>query len=100
MLGLVVHGVGIDGYDNRAQKHISMWIDSQGTMMLTFEGTCSDGGRVMTMLADYVDPADGRAQTMKTVTTVVADGHIVSQTFVRPAAGGEFVQTVETVYTR
>jgi hypothetical protein len=100
LLGLLVSGVGIDGYDNRSQKHVGMWIDSQGTALVVLEGSCSEGGKVVTMTADFLDPVDGVAKTMKTVTTVVEDGRVVSETFVRAASGGEFVRTVETVYTR
>ncbi len=100
LMGRAFDGVGIDGYDNQKQKHIGMWIDSMGTMMLSFEGTCSEGGRVTTTLADYVDPTDGQAKTMKSVTTVVDDGTIRSEIQVRPAAGGEFVKMMEMVYTR
>jgi len=32
--------MSIDRYDNQKQKYVGVWIDTMGTMMLQFEGTC------------------------------------------------------------
>lgn len=92
-------GLGLDGYDNLSQKHIGVWIDSMGTMMMTFEGTCQDNGRVTTTYADFVDPATGTAMTMKSVTSFIDDKTWKLDGYMQMPDGSEF-KSMEILYTR
>jgi len=100
LMGMEFNGIGLDGFDNQKQKHIGLWVDNMGTMMMTFEGACSDGGKVTTTMSDFVDPASGQATTMKSVTTMIDDKKFMFEGFARPASGGEFFKTMEITYTR
>jgi len=100
LMGMKMQGFGLDGYDNLKQKHIGMWIDNMGTMMMTFEGTCSDGGKVTTTTSHFVDPGSGQPMTMKSVVTLVDANQILFEAFLKPAAGGEFVKSMEITYSR
>ena len=99
-MGLNMQGMGLDGYDNYKKKHIGMWVDNMGTMMLTFEGTCSDGGRVTTTTAEFVDPATGKPTTMKSVVTLVDDKKFTFEAFTKAAGDPDFVKSLEIAYTR
>ena len=50
-MGSPFQGMALDGFDNQKQKYVGLWIDTMGTMMLVFEGSCDDDGKVRTMLA-------------------------------------------------
>lgn len=98
-LGTPFHGLGYDGYDNLKRKHVGMWVDDMGTTMMTFEGTCSDGGKITTMHTTVDDPVSGAPMAMRTVATVVDARTLRYETFVALADGSEF-KTMEIVYTR
>ena len=97
-MGQPFTGMGIEGYDNDLQKHIGMWIDSSGTMMLTYEGTCSDDGKVLTTYSDFKDPATGNPVKMKNVTTRVDENHFKMESFIE--MGGNSFKAMEIDYTR
>ena len=98
-MGLPFSGLGLDGYDNLSQKHIGVWVDSMGTMMMTFEGTCQDNGRVTTTYSKFNDPASGTAMTMKAVTTIIDDDSWKLDAYMRAPDGNEF-KSMEILYTR
>jgi hypothetical protein len=98
-MGDVFHGIGIDGYDNYSEKHVGLWIDSASTMMMTFVGTCSDGGKVITMEATYNDPRSGGESWQKGVTTWIDDDHFKYEAW-EPGPDGEAMRTMEIQYTR
>jgi Protein of unknown function (DUF1579) len=99
-LGLNMQGLGLDGYDNVTHKHVGMWIDNMGTIMMTFEGTCTDGGRVTTTTSDFTDPATGKPTTMKSVVTLVDENKFVFEAYMKAAGVPDFVKSVEITYTR
>ncbi|MCS7033037.1 MAG: DUF1579 domain-containing protein [Phycisphaerae bacterium] len=59
MMGRPYEGLGILGYDNQLQKHVSIWLDSMGTGILRTEGTCADNGKSMTFEGEMPDPMQG-----------------------------------------
>ena len=99
-LGLNVQGLGLDGYDNFKHKHVGMWIDNLGTILMTFEGTCADGGRVTTTTSDFNDPATGKPTTMKSVVTLVDANKFVFEAYIKAAGDPDFVKSQEITYTR
>ncbi len=70
-MGQSIDGLGIDGYDNQKQKYVGTWRDTLGTHTMVFEGACEGEGSTRTMVADFVDPASGKAMTNKGVTTML-----------------------------
>jgi hypothetical protein len=98
-MGQPFSGMGLDGYDNLSRKHIGIWIDSMGTMMMTFEGTCRDNGRVTTVYSEFTDPATGTEMTMKAVTTHIDDKSWKFDAYMSLPDGGEF-KSMEILYTR
>jgi hypothetical protein len=92
-------GMSIDGYDNYAEKHVGMWIDSMGTMVLNFTGECEKAGSVRTMHTKFDDPLTGAKQKMKTVLTIESpDRHVYEAYLAGP--DGEPFKGMEIVFTR
>ncbi len=56
MMGMPFEGVSISGFDNFKQEYMGIWIDNLGTMMMSFSGTCNEGGRVCTYTTGFDDP--------------------------------------------
>ena len=78
MMGMPWEGRGIFGYDNATKKHTGTWFDSFGTMMMSFEGTCKDHCKQISLTANYLDPVTKTEKGMKTVTEDKGDGVAVT----------------------
>jgi len=98
-MGMEFAGMGMDGYDNNKNKHIGVWVDNMGTMMMTYEGGCSDNGKVTTSISEFDDPATGQHMKMKGVTTLVSDDKFTYEAYMVTPDGSE-AKTMEIVYTR
>ena len=96
-MGQAFEGVGIDGFDNVMQKHIGLWMDNHGTMIMNFVGSCAEGGNVRTMTTEFTDPT-GNRKTMKGVTTIVSDNEFKYEAYNLTDAG-EF-RSMEIIHTR
>ncbi|HXV77566.1 MAG TPA: DUF1579 domain-containing protein [Candidatus Polarisedimenticolaceae bacterium] len=92
-------GMGLDGFDNQKRRYVGLWIDTMGTMMLTFEGEADPDGATRTMFADFVDAVTGKPSKMKGVTTIVSDDEHRYESWVEGAEGETF-KTMEIVFTR
>jgi hypothetical protein len=88
-MGQPVEGRGIDGYDNVSQKHVGTWMDTMGTFPMHFEGQCSEGGKVITTSADFVDPASGQTMTNRGVVTFVDKDHYTYESYMKGPDGSE-----------
>ena len=78
MMGMPWEGRGTFGYDNSTKKHTGTWFDSFGTMMMTFEGTCKDHCKQVSLTANYMDPITNTEKAMKTVTEDKGEGVAVT----------------------
>ncbi|MCI0342274.1 MAG: type II secretion system major pseudopilin GspG [Planctomycetales bacterium] len=99
MGGMPFQGVGLTGYDNDLKKYVGCWMDSMGTMMMTFSGTCSEEGKVLTTTSEFKDPMSGQMKKAKMVTRVVdKDKHTFEMFDV--GADGKESKILELTYTR
>ncbi|HEX9735467.1 MAG TPA: DUF1579 domain-containing protein [Thermoanaerobaculia bacterium] len=80
-MGDSFEGRGIDGYDNGAGHHFGFWVDNMGTMSIFSTGQCSEGGKVTTMMAEFVDPMTGQAVKQRGVTRIVDHDHHVMEMY-------------------
>ena len=98
-MGMPFTGMGLDGYDNTAGKHVGTWIDTMGTTMMVSSGDCSEGGKVMTTVGEYTDPVTRQPTKMKMTVTLVDDDtyNIVGW---NQSPDGEFVKSMEITYER
>ena len=89
-LGMEFVGFGIEGYDNVKKKHVGVWADNFGTMIMTFEGNCHDGGKVVTNIsAPFKDPMSGMEIKMKGVTELVDDDTFTYTAYMIDGSGNE-----------
>lgn len=99
MNGRSFEGMALDGYDVDSGKHRSVWIDSMGTAIQTFEGTADKTGRVLTLFSESVDPESGKTKTTKGVTTIRSHSLFTYEAWEK-LGDGEFFKTMEVRYTR
>ena len=95
--GRKIEGFGVEGYDRLKHKDVGVWMDSLGTMMFHFEGSCDDGGNVRTMRGVYELP-DGDTRETRTVTTRIDDNTFRFESF--DIADGQELKSFEILYTR
>ncbi len=69
--GAKFSGRGLDSYDARKKKFVTVWVDSMITTPLILEGTYDQAKKTMTMVGDGLGP-DGKPTKWKSV-TVMAD---------------------------
>ena len=70
-MGQPFEGRSLDGYDNTSKDYFSTWIDSMGTGVMLFRGSCDDPCKVLTETAEGPDPLSGKVMKTKTVVTFV-----------------------------
>ena len=98
-MGRPMSGFGLDGYDVYADKHVGIWTDSMGTMIMTLEGECSENGKTRTMISEFDDPMSGQRMKMKMkITHESDDRHVMEGWFL--GVGDEPFKCMEFVYTR
>lgn len=92
-------GIGIDGYDNGTGKHLGVWIDSAGTAVYRFEGSCSEGGKVISTFAEVFDPVRGEMKTSKAVLTIDSEDQYTFEAWDEQPSGS-FHRSMVLVYRR
>jgi len=96
-MGMPFEGLSIEGYDNGTKRHIGFWIDSMGTMMMHFEGECSDDHKVVTTTSDF--NMLGQRLKMKTITTAHDENRYSMEGWLGPDEAQMF-KTMQIEYTR
>lgn len=81
MMGMPWTGYGVFGFDKALNKHIGIWYDSAGTMIMNFQGDCTDNCSTITMTANFIDPMTKQPSSMKTVTKVTDADHATNQLY-------------------
>lgn len=97
-MGQPFEGLGYDGYDNMNNEHVGMWMDTMGTYIGEWTGSCSAGGKVLTSFSEMKDPSGGTVK-MKGVTTILDDDHYKVEMWVIAPDGSEF-KNMEFTATR
>lgn len=97
-MGQPFYGLGYDGYDNMNQKHVGMWMDTMGTYIGEWTGSCSAGGKVMTAYSEMKD-ASGTMVKMKSTTTMMGDDQYKVEMWMIAPDGTEF-KNMEFTATR
>jgi hypothetical protein len=99
MMGMPFEGAGVFGYDNVKGVHCSVWIDNMSTGLMVGEGSCSEGGNVITDTAQYMDPMTGTAKKVKSVMRVVSKDELLFTMYDVDETGKE-TKSMEITYTR
>ena len=98
MMGMPWTGYGVSGFDKALNKHVGIWYDSAGTMIMNFQGDCTDDCSTITMTANFVDPMTKQPSSMKTVTKMTDRDHATNQLYTM-MDGKEWMMG-EITYTR
>lgn len=97
--GQPFQGLGLQGYDNAADMHVSLWLDSMSSGVYRAVGECSDECRVIEWVGSGTDPIDGSPLPSRMRTTVVSDDEMMMEMW-GPDHDGEFFKMMEIRYTR
>lgn len=81
MMGMPWVGYGVFGFDKTLNKHVGVWYDSAGTMMMNFQGDCSDNCSTITMSSNFIDPMTKQPSSMKVVTKTTDADHATNQMY-------------------
>jgi len=91
-------GKGLDSYDARKKKYVSVWVDSFGTAPMIAEGSYDAATKTMTMTADYPGP-DGKP-VKHTMVTVLKGNDSMVFTMATPGKDGKEQVGLTITYTR
>ena len=92
-------GMGIFGYDNLKKKHIFVWLDNMGTMIMTAEGTADPTGKIITYFSEMPNPMTGETMPIKSVSTIVDDDKQIFEMYAQ-VGGTEWSRNMEIISTR
>ena len=91
-----MHGSGLLGYDTAKKKYVGVWVDTFGTAIYPYEGTCT--GNQCTYTMETTDPS-GKPVTLTMVYEIIDDNHR-KFAMMMPGADGKPMTTMEIDYTR
>lgn len=89
-MGQPFEGRSLDGYDNFAHEFFSTWIDTMGTGVMVFHGSCDEPCKVLTETAEAPDPLSGKVMKSKMVTTFIDPDTYRSEMYMVGKDGQEF----------
>lgn len=98
MMGMPFEGMSFEGYDNSAEKFVSVWIDNMGTGFAIAEGQLDENGK-LTYEGTMSDPMTKEAAWFKQVVNPIDENRIEFEMYMHAPDGSEF-KNMEIVYTR
>ncbi|MCA9729710.1 MAG: DUF1579 family protein [Candidatus Eisenbacteria bacterium] len=98
MMGMPWEGHGVFGFDKGLNKHVAIWYDSFGSMIMNFEGGCTDNCGQVTLVSDYTDPMTNQPAQMKIVSSMTDADHMTNKMY--SVADGKDTMMGEILYTR
>jgi hypothetical protein len=100
-MGQPFEGRSIDGYDAASQEYFGTWIDTMGTGVEVFRGTCDSPCKVMTETAEAVDPVTHKKEKSREVITFVdPDTYRTEMYMVGAGPGGQDLKVMEMTARR
>ncbi len=96
--GTKFQGRGMDGYDIKKKKYVSVWVDSMTSAPMFFEGDFDSKGEKLEMTSKSPGP-NGTAGTWRSVTKVVDANKHTFEMYFKPD-GGQETQLMTVTYTR
>ena len=84
-------GLGYDGYDNVAQKLVSVWMDNMSTGIMNGDGTLSSDGSTLTWNYHLMCPIQKKMTTMREVEHFTSDNAMTLDMYGQePKSGKEY----------
>lgn len=100
MMGDNFEGMGMLGYDNQLQKHISIWCDNMGTGVMRAEGKCDGTCKTITFEGEQPDPMTGGKMTKYKFVYDIPSADEFSMRWWSPAPSGEMFESMKIMYKR
>ncbi len=77
----------MEGYNNGDKRYESTWADNFGTLILFFEGSCSDDGKSREMSAEFNDVVAGGTMKYRTVYKWIDKDHFTKTGYMEKGDG-------------
>ena len=101
MMGMPSEGFGIMGYDNFKQKYVNVWVDSNGTQMLTSEGVvCDPEGKNIVLYGNMDEFLTGENDKAVRYATKILDDDTFEFSIWDLGIGPEGAVVIKITYTR
>ena len=91
-------GTGLDTYDSRSKKYVTVWVDSLSPSPMILEGTHDAATKKTTQIAERAEGPDGKPAKWKSVTHYIDDDHMDFAMYIVAAAGDQEMMSIK--YTR
>jgi hypothetical protein len=93
--GMPYEARAIEGYNNGEKKYESTWIDNFGTLIMLFEGSCSDDGKSRVMSSQFEDVVAGGTVLYRTEYKWIDEDHFTYTAYM-DKGDGEFKNLIIT----
>ena len=97
-MGMPMHGMAIEGYDNARKKFVNTWIDNFGTGIMISEGEYDPEQKAMIYHGKMTSPMDGSDIETRQVMKMIDDNNSIFEMYMM--MGGREVKSMEIEYTR
>jgi hypothetical protein len=87
--GMPYEARAIEGYNNGQKRYESTWIDNFGTLIMSFEGSCSDDGRLRVMSSQFEDVVAGGTVEYRAEYQLIDEDHFTYTAYM-DKGDGEF----------
>lgn len=98
-MGMPFEGMSIEGYDNAADKFVSVWIDNLGTGVAYSEGHFDEESGLLVYEGSMTDPITKEDVWFKQTTKTVNDNELYFEMFIKAPDGTEF-KNMEMTFTK
>jgi hypothetical protein len=92
-------GVGYDTWNEARQKHIGVWMDSEGTEIYSFEGDWDESGNVLTLYGKQYDAEKKKFVKTRAVATFRSSSMYTYEASYENEAG-EWVKSMDAIFGR
>ncbi len=99
MSGMTLHGHGVTGYDQGKNRYVGTWCDSMTSTIMTSIGSCSEDGKVLTMIGEHYNIPLKQVLRYRQVTTLKDENNKTFQMY-HLGEKDQAQLMLEIVYTR
>jgi hypothetical protein len=97
-MGMPMHGLATEGYDNVKKKFISTWLDNFGTGIMISEGEYNSETKEIVYHGKMTDPIGSGDIKTRQVMKMIDDNNSIFEMYMM--MGGQEVKSMEIEYTR
>jgi hypothetical protein len=99
VMGMPFEGMSLEGYDNAAEKFVSIWVDNLGTGVAYSEGHFKEESGLLVYEGSMTDPMTKEAAWFKQTMKIVDDNNLYFEMFMKAPYGTEF-KNMEISFTK